>query len=124
MIKRITMIWSLVKGDARFLWRALRHPQAPGWLKLGVAGLVLYVLSPIDLIPDVIPILGVVDDIVIVPLGIALAVRLIPPVLMAEFRAEAVSTARPINKTMAIFIVLLWLAVFVVVAAWLWRKVR
>ena len=39
MIKRIMMIWSLVKGDARLLWRALRHPQSPGWLKLGVAGL-------------------------------------------------------------------------------------
>lgn len=83
-----------------------------------------YALSPIDLIPDFIPILGYLDDIVIVPLGIALAVRLIPPALMAEFRAEAVSTARPINKTMTIFIVLLWLAVFVSVAAWLWRKVR
>ena len=70
MFKRLAVLWSLVKGDARLLWRALRHPQAPGWLKLGTLGLVLYVLSPIDLIPDVIPIFGVLDDIVIVPLAI------------------------------------------------------
>ncbi|MEP6875349.1 MAG: YkvA family protein, partial [Burkholderiales bacterium] len=70
MFKRLSMLWALVKGDARLLWRALRHPLAPGWLKLGVAGIVLYVLSPIDLIPDVIPIFGVLDDIVVVPLAI------------------------------------------------------
>lgn len=90
-----------------------------------VAGAVAaYALSPIDLIPDFIPILGYLDDIVIVPLGIALAVRLIPAALMVEFRAEAVSTARPVNKPMAVLIVILWLVAFVVAAAWLWRKVR
>ena len=94
MIKRITMIWSLVKGDARLLWRALRHPQSPGWLKLGVAGLVLYVLSPIDLIPDVIPILGVVDDIVIVPLVVAWLLRQLPAGLRSDIGAPPVHTGK------------------------------
>lgn len=85
-----------------------------------VAGAVAaYALSPIDLIPDFIPVLGYLDDVVIVPLGIALAVRLIPPALMNEFRAEAVSTARPTNKYMTILIVVVWLAMFATVAAWL-----
>jgi len=64
MFKRFSLLWSLVKGDARLLWRALRHPQSPAWLKLGALGIVLYVISPIDLIPDVIPVIGVLDDIV------------------------------------------------------------
>ena len=95
MIKRITMIWSLVKCDARLLWRALRHPQSPGWLKLGVAGLVLYVLSPIDLIPDVIPILGVVDDIVIVPLVVGWLLRQLPAGLRADIGAPPVHAGKP-----------------------------
>jgi len=70
MFKRVSILWSVVKGDARHLWRALRHPDAPTWLKWGVAGIALYVLSPVDLIPDVIPVVGVLDDIVIVPLAI------------------------------------------------------
>ena len=90
-----------------------------------VAGAVAaYALSPIDLIPDFIPIFGYLDDLVIVPLGIALAVRLIPPVLMAEFRAEAVAVARPVNRTVAVAIVVLWLVVFVIAAVWCWRKFR
>ena len=88
MFKRFAMLWALVKGDARLLWRALRHPLAPGWLKLGVAGIVLYVLSPIDLIPDVIPIFGVLDDIVVVPLAIRWLLSRLPSALRADIGAE------------------------------------
>jgi uncharacterized membrane protein YkvA (DUF1232 family) len=70
MWKRFTLLWTLVRGDARRLWFALRHPAAPTWLKVGTALIALYVLSPIDLIPDVVPVLGVVDDLVLVPLAI------------------------------------------------------
>lgn len=79
MWKRVTLLWSVVQGDARQLWQAVRHPMAPGWLKAGVAGLVLYVISPIDLLPDVIPILGVVDDLVVVPLAIRWLLKRLPP---------------------------------------------
>ena len=78
MWKRLVVLWSFVKGDARFLWLALRHPQAPLWLKLGTVGIVLYVVSPIDLIPDVIPFFGVVDDIVLAPLAIRFMLRRLP----------------------------------------------
>ena len=61
--KRISALWLLVKGDARRLWFALRHPDAPGWLKLGTGLLLLYLVSPVDLIPDALPLLGVVDDV-------------------------------------------------------------
>lgn len=70
MLKRLTLLWTVVRGDARQLWIALRHPAAPTWLKVGTALIVLYVLSPIDLIPDVFPVLGWMDDVVLVPLAI------------------------------------------------------
>ena len=79
LLKRLSLLWTLVRGDARQLWFALRHPAAPGWLKLGTALLVLYVLSPVDLIPDVIPFVGAVDDLVLVPLVIRFLLQRLPP---------------------------------------------
>jgi uncharacterized membrane protein YkvA (DUF1232 family) len=81
MFKRLTLLWTLVRGDARQLWFALRHPASPGWLKLGTALIVLYVLSPIDLLPDAIPFIGVVDDLVLVPLAIRWMLSRLPPEL-------------------------------------------
>jgi len=79
MWKRLTLIWTLLRGDARQLWFALRHPAAPAWLKLGTALIVLYVLSPVDLIPDVLPVIGVVDDLILVPLAIHWLLKSLPP---------------------------------------------
>ena len=79
MWKRIALLWTLVRGDARQLWFALRHPAAPGWLKLGTAMIALYLLSPIDLIPEVLPVIGVVDDLVLVPLAIRWLLKRLPP---------------------------------------------
>ena len=70
MFKRLTFLWTVLRGDARQLWAALRHPAAPGWLKVGAALIVLYVVSPIDLIPDFIPGIGWLDDAVLVPMAI------------------------------------------------------
>lgn len=78
MLKRLALLWTLVRGDARRLWRALRHPNAPLWLKLGTVGLVIYVISPIDLIPDLIPFLGIADDLVLVPLGVRFLLSKLP----------------------------------------------
>jgi uncharacterized membrane protein YkvA (DUF1232 family) len=89
MWKRVAVLWSVVKGDARLLWRALRHPQSPGWLKLGVAGIALYLLSPIDLIPDFLPLLGVVDDLVLVPLAVGALLRRLPAQIRADIGADA-----------------------------------
>ena len=78
MWKRLTLLWTVARGDARRLWFALRHPEAPTWLKVGTALIVLYVISPIDLIPDVLPVIGVVDDLVIVPLAIRWLLNRLP----------------------------------------------
>lgn len=84
MWKRVMLLWTVVRGDARQLWSALRHPAAPRWLKLGAAGIVLYVLSPVDLLPDVLPFVGVVDDIVLVPLAIRWLLKRLPPEIAAS----------------------------------------
>ena len=81
MLKRLTLLWTVLRGDARQLWFALRHPAAPRWLKVGAALIVLYVLSPIDFIPDVIPLFGVMDDIVVVPFAIRWLLKRLPPEL-------------------------------------------
>lgn len=88
MFKRLTLLWTLVRGDARQLWFALRHPAAPGWLKLGTALVAIYLLSPIDLLPDAIPFIGVVDDLVLVPLAIRWMLNRLPPELARDSAAR------------------------------------
>jgi uncharacterized membrane protein YkvA (DUF1232 family) len=107
------------------LWIAARDPRTPALAKV-IAGMVAaYALSPLDLIPDFIPVLGYLDDLVIVPLGIVLAIRLIPPSLLSEFRYDAASlAARPTSKWAALMIVLLWLVVVTMFGVWLNRSVR
>jgi len=85
MWKRLSVLWSVIRGDARLLWFALRHPLAPGWLKPAVALMILYVLSPVDLLPETIPVLGLVDDVVLVPLAIAFIAKRLPAALRADF---------------------------------------
>lgn len=88
MLKRLTLLWTVVRGDARQLWFALRHPASPSWLKWGVALIALYLFSPIDLIPDVLPFIGVVDDLVLVPLAIRWLLRRLPPEVAHAARAR------------------------------------
>jgi uncharacterized membrane protein YkvA (DUF1232 family) len=88
MWKRLTLLWTLVRGDARQLWFALRHPAAPRWLKIGAVLLVLYVLSPIDLIPDAIPFVGAMDDLVLVPLAIRWLLKRLPADIAAAAAAR------------------------------------
>ncbi|MFY8087494.1 MAG: YkvA family protein [Rubrivivax sp.] len=76
--KRISVLWTVVRGDARLLWRALRHPGAPAWLKWGTALLVLYLVSPVDLLPDALPILGVLDDLVVIPMVLHAMLKRLP----------------------------------------------
>ena len=83
------------------------------------AAVAAYALSPIDLIPDFIPILGYLDDLIIVPAGIMLAVRLVPADLMAEFRAEASQRQRPASKVGAAVIIAMWLAALLAIGWWI-----
>ena len=109
-----------LKRDVIALWIAARDPRTPLAAKLVAAAVAAYALSPIDLIPDVIPVLGLLDDLLIVPLGILLAIRLIPPPLMQEFRQKASQTPRPESRAGAAVIVALWAAAAIALL-WLLR---
>ena len=81
MFKKFAALYALVRQDIHTLWHALRHPERPAWLRPSVALLALYLVSPIDLIPDVLPVIGIVDDLVLIPLLISWIVRCLPDAL-------------------------------------------
>ena len=111
-----------MKRDVHALYLAARDPRVPWYAKIAAMGVAAYALSPIDLIPDFIPIIGYLDDLLLVPAGILLAVKLVPPDLMIEFRAAAASAdgERALGKRGAAVIVLLWIVSVAVTAIWLW----
>jgi len=101
-----------LKADTYALYLASRDPRVPWSARLLVLGVVGYAFSPIDLIPDFIPLLGYLDDLVLLPLGITLAIRMIPPPVWADCRARAAATmaeGKPTNWTAAVVIVGIWL---------------
>jgi len=106
------------KRDVMALWLAARDPRTPLAAKLVAGAVAAYALSPIDLIPDFIPVLGYLDDLLLVPAGIWLAVRLIPADLFAEFRAAAASRERPRSMIGALLVAAAWLAVGGALAWW------
>jgi uncharacterized membrane protein YkvA (DUF1232 family) len=89
LTKRWTERARRLKTELFTLYLAARHPDTPWYAKLLVAGFVAYALTPVDLFPDAIPILGIVDDLIFVPLAIALAVRFVPAPVLAECRGRA-----------------------------------
>ncbi len=111
MLKKAKAWAKTLKRDIIALWLAARDPRVPLTAKLVAGAVAAYALSPIDLIPDFIPVLGYLDDLILVPLGILLAIRLVPHALMSEFRlaAEQRST-RPASRAGLAFILAIWLA--------------
>lgn len=103
-----------LKSETYALYLAYKDPRVPWHAKLFAALVVGYAFSPIDLIPDLIPVLGYLDDLILVPLGVALAVRMIPEDVLAESRREARRLVergeRPVSRAAAVVIVVLWLA--------------
>lgn len=117
-----------LKEEVIVLWFAYRHPDTPWYAKLVAALVVGYAFSPIDLIPDFIPILGLLDDALLVPLGIWIAVKLIPQSAYAAARGQAKAWLagkheRPHNRIAAVAIVILWVVVVMVCGFWLWREI-
>lgn len=111
-----------LKRETIALYFAARDPRTPLAAKVLAAVVVAYALSPIDLIPDFIPVIGLLDELVLLPLGIAILLRLIPPVVMADARARAEATlALPKNIAAAVVIVLLWLALVALLGLWAYR---
>ena len=85
-MKRLMFLWTLFRTDARAVWIALRHPLTPGWFRIGVALAALYLVSPIDLVPDFVPFLGVVDDLVLVPLALRWLLARLPASVQGHLR--------------------------------------
>lgn len=107
-----------VRRDAHALYLAARDPRVPWYVRTLAIALAAYAFSPIDLIPDFIPVLGYLDDLIILPLGILLVIRLIPPEIMAEHRELAAAAPdRPISRTAALVIAGIWV---VCIAATVW----
>lgn len=114
-IRRLQCWAATLKRDIVALWIAARDRRTPRLATIVAAGVAAYALSPIDLIPDFIPILGYLDDLLIVPAGIALAIHLIPAALMVEYRAEAQRRSdRPRSVAAAFAITLVWIAAIAV----------
>lgn len=114
-----------LKRETYALYLAYRDPRVPWFARLFAAAVVAYAFSPIDLIPDPIPVLGYLDDLLIVPAGVWLALRLIPPAVMADARTEAAALIargeRPVSRAAGAIIVALWLLIAAAVAYWLWK---
>jgi uncharacterized membrane protein YkvA (DUF1232 family) len=110
-----------LRREVLTLWFCARHPRTPLAAKLLAALVAAYALSPIDLIPDFIPVLGYLDDLILVPAGVCLALRLVPADVIAEARARAeAAAARPPSYAGAAAVVLVWL----VLAGWAWTVIR
>ena len=119
MIERLKSWARLIKRDVHAIYLASRDPRVPWHAKALAVAVAGYALSPIDLIPDFIPVLGYLDDLIIVPLGIMLVLKLIPQEIMAEHReAAAVALDRPVSRAAACVIVGIWVA-SIALAGWL-----
>ena len=104
---------------------AARHPDTPWYARLFIAAIVAYAVSPIDLIPDFIPVLGYLDDLVLIPLGVAVIIRMIPRHVMAESREASRGVKCGVGSTgriVAIVIVGIWLGLAALMARWGYTK--
>ncbi len=112
-----------MRRDFRALFLARRDPRIPWYARWFAVAILAYAVSPIDLIPDFIPVLGYLDDLIIVPLGLILLVKMLPPHLLDEYRGKAESSDFAIAKnwSAAVLIVILWVC-GITMALWMVRK--
>ena len=100
-----------LKVEVYALYLAYKDPRVSWYARIFAAVVVGYAFSPIDLIPDVVPVLGYLDDLILVPLGVALAIKMIPPHVLAECREKARDAKdRPVNKVAAVVVIIVWIA--------------
>lgn len=113
-----------LKGLVFSLYFAYRDPRTPWYARVVAACVVGYAFSPIDLIPDPIPVLGYLDDLILIPLGVALAVRLIPADVWTDAQAQSTAALRenrPINRVAAAIVVAIWIGLVVIGGVVVWR---
>ena len=116
-----------LKSETYSLYLAYRDPRTPWYAKAFTALVVAYAFSPIDLIPDFIPILGYLDDLILIPLGIALALKMVPAEVMEAARTEAaerMASGKPVSWVAGAAIVVIWVAALVLVAVWIGDLLR
>jgi uncharacterized membrane protein YkvA (DUF1232 family) len=116
-----------LKAETYALYLACRDPRTPWYARALAAAVVAYAFSPIDLIPDPIPVLGYLDDLVLLPVGVLLVLRLIPPAVMSECRERArmgLAGGAPASRWTAAIIVAIWLAAVALIAGLIWRLLR
>lgn len=111
-----------LKQETYAIYIACKDPRVPWYARLLAAVVVAYAFSPIDLIPDIIPIIGYLDDLILVPLGIALVIKLIPPAVLQDCRqqaAAAMAEGKPTNWVAAIIVVVVWFLLGIAAVFWL-----
>jgi uncharacterized membrane protein YkvA (DUF1232 family) len=124
VLKEIQQRAQQLKADTFALYLAARHPETPWYARLTVAVVVAYAFSPIDLIPDFIPVLGYLDELVLIPLGIALSIRLIPAAVMEECRTHAqerMAGGKPASRIAAAVIIAIWVVIAALGIAWTYK---
>lgn len=131
MVRRFADTWKAwaqrLKVDAYTLYLVMRHPGVPWYARLLAAAVAGYALSPIDLIPDFIPVLGYLDDLVIVPAGVYLTLKLVPRPVLEECRQKArlvMAQGRPVSRAAAVVIIIIWAAVILVLVYFLVQFLR
>jgi uncharacterized membrane protein YkvA (DUF1232 family) len=116
-----------LKAETFALYLAARDPRTPWYAKLLVAGIVAYAFSPIDLIPDFVPVLGYLDDLILIPMGIALAIKLVPHFVLTECRTRAEETIperKPVSRVAGAVIVTIWLVLAALCIVWAYEASR
>ena len=108
-----------IKRELAAVYLAARDPRVPWYVRALALFVVAYALSPIDLIPDFIPVLGYLDDVILLPLGLLLVIRLMPDGLMEEYRLKADAMGRaPANRAAAVVIIVIWIVAAAAAARW------
>lgn len=114
-----------LKQQTLVVYFVARDPRTPWLVRLMALLVAAYALSPIDLIPDFIPVLGFLDDLILIPAGVYLVLRLVPPGVMQSAREQAsVAVEKPISRAMAIAIVAIWALLGGALGVWAWHAVR
>jgi len=117
LTRLLSWAWT-IKQDVHALYLAAHDPRVPWYVKALALAIAIYALSPIDLIPDFIPVLGLLDEAILLPLALKAAIRLVPPAIMAEHRARAAATQRRTSRAGAALVVAMWIG-FAALLLWL-----
>ena len=124
LLEKLTQRARHLKAESFALYLAARDPRTPWYVKFLVGGIVAYAYSPIDLIPDFVPVLGYLDDLILIPLGIALVIKLVPDAVLAECRTRAQETlqnGKPVSRVAGAVIVVIWLALAALCIVWTYQ---